>query len=120
MQVKSKVWLEKDGELVFGSGKSLILKAIQETGSINKAAKKMNMSYRHAWSYVVSAEKRIHKPLLIRIKGGRSGGGAILTDYTRYLLKKFEKLEQEVEKFTNKRYKEIFLDKKGYPNEIIR
>ncbi len=109
MRVKSKVWLEKDGELVFGSGKSLILKAIRQTGSINKAAKKMNMSYRHAWSYVVSAEKRIDKPLLIRNKGGTDGGGAILTDYAKDLLKKFVKLEQEVEKFTNERYKEIFL-----------
>jgi len=108
MRVRSKVWLEKEGELVFGSGKSLILKAIQETGSINKAAKKMNMSYRHAWSYIISAERRIDKPLLIRIKGGRSGGGAILTDYARGLLKKFIRLEQEVEQFTNKRYKEIF------------
>jgi len=94
--------------LVFGSGKSLILKAIRETGSINKAAKKMNMSYRHAWSYIVSAEKRIAKPLLIRIKGGASGGGAILTDYAKDLLNKFAKLEEEVEVFTNKRYKAIF------------
>ncbi len=108
MRVKSKVWLEKDGELVFGSGKSLILKAIRETGSINKAAKKMNMSYRHAWSYVVSAERRIDKPLLIRIKGGADGGGAVLTDYAKDLLKKFVKLEQGVERFTNKRYKAIF------------
>lgn len=109
MEVKSKVWLEKDGELVFGSGKSLILKTIRETGSINKAAKRMNMSYRHAWSYVVSAEKRIDKSLLIRIKGGKRGGGAFLTDYAIDLLKRFVKLEQEVEKFTNERYKEIFL-----------
>ncbi len=108
MLVKSKVWLEKDGELVFGSGKSLILRAIQETGSINKAAKKMKMSYRHAWSYVVSAEKRIDQPLLIRIKGGASGGGAILTDYAEDLLNKFAKLEEEVEVFTNERYKAIF------------
>lgn len=108
MRVKSKVWLEKDGELVFGSGKSLILKAIQETGSINKAAKKMNMSYRHAWSYVISAEKRIGKPLLIRIKGGKDGGGALLTDYAKELLKKFSRLEKEVNVFTDKRYRNIF------------
>ncbi|MDD5449815.1 MAG: LysR family transcriptional regulator [Candidatus Omnitrophica bacterium] len=108
MRVRSKVWLEKDGELVFGSGKWLILKAILETGSINKAAKKMNMSYRHAWSYVVSAQKRIDKPLLIRNKGGPGGGGAILTDYAKDLLKKFARLEKEVKVFTNERYKAIF------------
>lgn len=109
MQVKSKVWLEKDGELVFGVGKSLILKAIGETGSINKAAKKMNMSYRHAWSYIRSAEKRLERPLLIKIKGGKEGGGAVLTDYAKDLLEKFEKLEEDVKIYTNKRHKGIFL-----------
>ncbi len=108
MKVKSKVWLEKDGELVFGSGKSLILKAIQQAGSINKAAKKMSMSYRHAWSYIVSAEKRIGKPLLTKAKGGRNGGGAVLTEYAEGLLKKFEKLEKEVNIFTDSRFKKIF------------
>lgn len=108
MRIKSKVWLDKDGELVFGTGKLLILKAISETGSINQAAKKLKMSYRHAWSYIRSAEKRIGKPLLLKTKGGRSGGGAILTDYARNLIEKFEKLEEEVKDFTNKRYREIF------------
>ncbi len=109
MQVKSKVWFEKDGELVFGIGKCLILKAIGETGSINKAAKKMEMSYRHAWSYVRSAERRLGKPLLVKIKGGKEGGGAVLTDYAKDLVEKFEKLEQDVKTFTNRRYREIFL-----------
>ncbi len=108
MQIKSKVWLEKEGELVFGTGKSLILKAIKETGSISKAAKKINMSYRHAWSYVRSAEKRLGVPLLVKVKGGKSGGGAILTDYAKDLLEKFNKLEYEVKEFTNNRYKNIF------------
>lgn len=109
MQVKSKVWFEKDGELVFGAGKSLILKAIGETGSINKAAKKMNMSYRHAWSYIRSAEKRLCKPLLIKVRGGKEGGGAVLTDYAKDLLEKFERLEEDVMTYTNRCYKEIFL-----------
>lgn len=108
MKVRSKIWLEKDGQLVFGTGKSLILKAIHEAGSINKAAKKMNMSYRHAWSYIHFAEKRLVRDLLIKTKGGQFGGGAILTDFARDLLKKFEKLEQEVEVFVSKRYQEIF------------
>ncbi len=108
MQIKSKVWLEKEGELVFGTGKLIILKAIAEAGSINQAAKQLNMSYRHAWSYIRSAEKRIGQPLLVKVKGGKSGGGAVLTDYAKNLIEKFERLEEEVKDFTNKRYREIF------------
>lgn len=108
MKVKSKVWLEKDGKLVFGSGKMLILKTIRQTGSINKAAKKMKMSFRHAWSCICSAEKRLGVSLLIKVKGGRAGGGALLTNYAKGLIDKFEKLEKEVNAFTDKRYKNIF------------
>lgn len=109
MDVKSKVWLEKGGKLAFGIGKYLILKEIAKTGSINKAAKNMGMSYRHAWSYMSSAEKRLGEALLLKAKGGEKGGGAVLTDYAKHLLEKFERLEEEVRVFTNKRYCEIFL-----------
>lgn len=108
LQVKSKVWLEKDGKLVFGTGKYLILKTIAETGSINQAAKILKMSYRHIWSYVNSIEKRLGCPLLMKNKGGKDGGGAILRDSARELLKKYEKLEQEVKAFADRRFKEIF------------
>lgn len=40
MKIKSKIWLEKRNGLIFGEGKSELLKAIDETGSISKAAKK--------------------------------------------------------------------------------
>lgn len=108
MEIKSKIWLEKDGKLVFGAGKTSILKAIAKTGSINKAAREMNMSYRHAWSYIRSAEKRMGNDLLIKTKGGKSGGGAVLTDYAKGLVVRFEKLDRQVRAFTNQRYKKIF------------
>lgn len=108
MKVMSKVWFENKDELIFGTGKAAILKHIQETGSINKAAKKMHMSYRHAWSYICSVEKRLGRSLLIKRKGGIDGGGTELTDYAKDLIKRFEKLDNEVRIFTNKRYREIF------------
>lgn len=108
LKVKSKVWLEKNGKLVFGTGKYLILKTIAETGSINQAAKILSMSYRHIWSYVSSIEKRIGCPLLAKNKGGKNGGGAVLTDLARELLKKFEKLDEEVKAFADRRFEEIF------------
>ncbi len=108
MKVKSKVWLEKGRKLAFGLGKTLILKKIQETGSISKAAKAMKMSYRHAWSYICSVEKRLGFPLLIQIKGGKGGGGAVLTQQAKDVLDKFEKLERQVREFSDKSYKKIF------------
>jgi len=37
-------------ELVLGSGKILLLRLIQETGSTSEAARRMQMSYNHAWT----------------------------------------------------------------------
>ena len=108
MKIKSKIWIEKDGELVFGTGKSLILKAVDKAGSINKAARQMNMSFRRAWSCIKAIEKRLGTPLLIIKKGGKHGGGAILTSYAKDLIKKFEKLENQVKNFVDKKYKDLF------------
>lgn len=108
MKVKSKVWLEEKEKLFFGAGRLMLFKAIKETGSINKAAAKAGMSYRHAWSQICSAQKNLGKSLFVRNKGGNGGGGTTLTKYADELLKKFEQLQKETEAFVNKRFKEIF------------
>lgn len=108
MRVKSKVWLERKGELVFGDGKSQILKAIDRTGSISKASRKMGFSFRHGWGYITAIEKRMGFKLIERSKGGRGGGGSCLTPAGRQIVKKFDSLQRTVNKFTDKQYKEIF------------
>ena len=40
MELKFKVWLEKDGEVIAGKGKVGLLKMIDELGSFQKAAEK--------------------------------------------------------------------------------
>lgn len=108
MQVKSKVWLEKDGELCFGSGKARILRAVAATGSLNQAARELGMSYRHAWTLMRVAEQRLGKPLLIRTRGGSGRGGAVLTDYAKDVLERFEQMDREVREFVDERHGAAF------------
>lgn len=110
MKIKSKIWLEKDNKMVFGTGKSLILKAVDETGSLNQAAKKLNMSYRHAWSYIRSIERRLGNTLIIKTKGGKGGGGAVLTEYAKKLLEKFDIFEKKIKKIVDEKAGKIFID----------
>ena len=49
MEIKHKLWLERDGHVIFGPGREGMLKAIEECHSLSAAAKKLRMSYRAAW-----------------------------------------------------------------------
>ena len=108
MKIRSKVWLEVDGELVFGPGRARVLRAVEEAGSINGAAKALEMSYRHVWSQVRTAEQRLGKPLLIKKAGGAHGGGATLTPYAQDLLVAYEKLYRNVHSYTERQHDAIF------------
>ncbi len=108
MQVKSKIWLEKEGLLIFGEGKSRILKAIDKHKSINKAAFCLGMSFRHAWSYINEIERRAGIKMIERARGGRDGGGSRLTEDAAELIHRYDRLKEDVDKYADKKVKETF------------
>jgi molybdate transport system regulatory protein len=109
MSVGTKVWLEKDGKPVFGVGKFCLFKAIREKGSISKASKLMNISFRRAWSHLDDAERNFGTPLLKKHKGGRGGGSSSLTNEAEDLIMKFEMLNKEINEFAEKKFNELFI-----------
>lgn len=68
-----------DTNVAIGPGQVDLLEAIAETGSISKAGRSMNMSYRRAWLLVQRMNSHFAEPLVATAKGGNSGGGARLT-----------------------------------------
>ena len=70
-----KLWLERDGEYIFGPGAYAILKSVHEEGTITKGAKKLQMSYRYAWGVIKKIEKKLGITLVETFKGGTEGGG---------------------------------------------
>jgi len=95
IQPKIKLWLEVDGEVVFGSGRVALFEAIEETGSIKQASEKINMSYRAAWGKVKATEERLGLKLVQRQAGGRNSG-AELTPKGKELLQIYRKYKQSV------------------------
>lgn len=77
--LKGRMWLAKDSETYLGFGRVVLLERIKEFGSITKAAKSMDMSYRHAWDLVDSMNRMAPKPLVVGSVGGKGGGGAVVT-----------------------------------------
>jgi len=47
---------------------------------ISKAAKSMEMSYKHAWDLVQSMNRLSPVPLVVTATGGKDGGGAQLSE----------------------------------------
>ena len=80
MQVKGRLWIEKQGETYLSWGRVVLLERIGELGSVSAAAKSMQMSFSHAWQLVESMNTLAPEPLVEKQAGGRQGGGAWLTD----------------------------------------
>ncbi|WP_040975685.1 TOBE domain-containing protein [Necropsobacter massiliensis] len=75
-----------------------LLKAIQQYGSINQAAKNAQVSYKSAWDHLEAMNAISPKPLLERNIGGKNGGGTMLTVYAQRLLQLYDLLEQTQQK----------------------
>jgi len=108
MKLNYKIWIEKDGEKVFGDGPLDILQRVERTGSLRKAAEEINMSYSLAWNLMKDLEKRLGFNLLKRKVGGEKGGGSELSEEAKELMVKFEIFRNKAKGSLNLLYKEIF------------
>ncbi len=88
MQIRFKVWIEKDGKFVMGKGGYEILRAIDEFGSISKASEFLGMSYKFVWTYIRNMERILGEKVVEKVRGKE--GGAKLTDVGRRLLDLYE------------------------------
>ncbi len=88
-------WVEGELRLagMLDSRMITLLKAIDQTGSINQAAKQVGLSYKGAWQIIERANNGSPKVLVSTAIGGSKGGGTSLTDAGRALLTLFDRLE---------------------------
>lgn len=89
-KMRAKTWLERNGTFVVGEGKARLLKYIDETGSISAAARKMGMSYRHAWGVVKDMSRAVGKDVVESSRGGSGGGRTKLSATGRKMLQVYE------------------------------
>ena len=97
MDLKVKWWLEKDGGLVLGKGRCMLLEAIDRQGSLREAAKVCGISYRAAWGKLRASEERLGEALVVTQSGKR---GMKLTSRARQLLEIFHSIDQELQETT--------------------
>jgi molybdate transport system regulatory protein len=76
---KGRIWIDGNESTFLGYGRIALLERIKQYGSITKAAKSMDMSYRHAWELVDSMNQQALNPFVESATGGKGGGGTQLT-----------------------------------------
>lgn len=91
--IKVNLRLTFPGGVPLSHGKAELMELIRETGSIRQAAARMEMSYRRAWLLVDELNHLFRVPAIETKQGGKSGGGAALTEFGEELLVRFRGME---------------------------
>ncbi|MBP1715947.1 MAG: putative transcriptional regulator, ModE family [Deltaproteobacteria bacterium] len=108
MEIKAKIWLEKQGEVIAGDGKVRLLKLVERHGSIQKAAQENGMSYRHAWGAIRKMEMRSGMKLVETRAGGKAGGGASLTEPAKDFVARYGHFSEGLAEIIQKKFQEAF------------
>jgi molybdate transport system regulatory protein len=107
MRIGYKVWLDNKGK-AFGDGPYELLKRVDKTHSLHRAAKEIGMAYSKAWRLIGAMEKRLGFLLIERKVGGQSGGGSRITPQVINLMNHYEGFRKDAEKGLEKIYRKHF------------
>jgi molybdate transport system regulatory protein len=76
-------------DVAFGPGKAELLTSLLQTGSLNQSAKAMEMSYVKALGLVRDMNNHFQRPLVELSRGGKDGGGTVVTEAGRKVLETY-------------------------------
>lgn len=87
----------------FGRGVAMLCELVDKIGSLNKAAKEMNMAYSKAWRLIKQTEEVLDCTLLCR-EGPK---GSHLTEDGKLLVEIYRRVEHEADVATNEMLKKM-------------
>ncbi|MCH2339722.1 TOBE domain-containing protein [Pseudomonas sp. NPDC047963] len=99
LRIDGQLWFNRGEKGYLGGKRIELLKQIEATGSITRAAKAINLSYKAAWDAVDAMNNLSERPLVMRSAGGAKGGGTQLTDFGREMLHIWQRMQHEYERF---------------------
>ena len=103
--LRSRHWIVNDkGEIIIGEGRKEIFENIERTGSINKTARIMKMSYKGVWSKIKATELYLNVKLVETDKRR----GSRLTAEGKELLRRYDKMKDRCLKADDRIFKTVF------------
>ncbi|HMK33792.1 MAG TPA: LysR family transcriptional regulator [Desulfomonilaceae bacterium] len=110
-KLRCKVWLENDrGQPIIGEGRLRILCALRRTGSISKAARKLNLPFRNVWAKIKDAERQAGFKIV-----STTGSGSKLTAEGEELLSLFARLQSSCHRSARTKFRQVFCSGDGKP-----
>jgi molybdate transport system regulatory protein len=100
-KINALLALHSEGRFLVGRERVKLLEKVAEFGSIAKAAKATGFSYKTAWDSVNAVNNLLPTPAFITRPGGRTGGGAEVTEEGRRLIATFHRLEEKLSRISN-------------------
>ena len=104
LEVRSKIWIERRGDVVLSEWRVELLEAIDTHGSLSRAAEALDVPYRTAWERVKTTEAELGVRLLESESGGADGGSSRLTQEAREFCRRFRRVSSGIQEVVSRRF----------------
>ena len=94
---KIKIWVAFSEDLKFGEGRARLLELIDKHGSLQRAAKELEMSYRSAWGYLGQLERAAGFTFVRRVPGGGPRGGMRVTEEAKRFVTRYRRFRKSLD-----------------------
>jgi len=108
VEPRLKLWVEKDGLIVFSDYRAELLDHIARTGSISGGAERMGLSYRRAWGKIKEIEHNLGTRLVQSEAGGPGGGRTKLTREGEEILARYRVFRAAAQADVSRDFAEAF------------
>ena len=108
MELLAKLMIKNGENIFFGPGVKGLLLLIEKEKSVKSSAEKMGLSYSKAWTIIKHAESGAGERLVLRMHGGKCGGGADLTEKGKELLSRYIEFENEAKAMLDECFRRYF------------
>lgn len=96
IEVEAQIAIKRNGVTFLNPVKIALLKEIVLSGSLSAAAKKVRISYQHAWTMINETNRNAPQPLVIKQRGGKNGGGAEISEYGLKIMNEYQLINETV------------------------
>jgi len=105
---RAKLWLEIGDDLALSEWRVALLEAVAFTGSLARAAERLDIPYRTARYKIREIERHLGLTLLEGQSGGADGGGSALTREARELIARWRAFSNGLDPIVAERFRATF------------